>query len=76
MWWFIAFIVSAGLSYAFAPKPTTPESMEPGDVETPEMGEGSEIPVLFGTRDVGDASVVWYGDIKTVAVKKSTGGKK
>ena len=45
------------------------------EIEAPIAEEGVEIPVLFGTRDLNGPNVVWYGDLKTVAIK-SKGGKK
>lgn len=46
-----------------------------GEVNAPTAEEGREIPVLFGTRDLSAPNVVWYGDVKTSAVRKK-GGKK
>lgn len=73
MFWFaVAFIVVFAVAYATMPKPT---GATLGTVESPTAEEGIAIPVLFGTRVVSSANVVWYGDIKSVAVKKK-GGKK
>jgi hypothetical protein len=63
------------LSYLLAPKPKSMPPAAVGDGDIPIAEEGGEIPVLFGTRDIGGANVVWYGDIRTVAIK-SKGGKK
>lgn len=74
MWWYIAvFIVALVVAYAYAPKPESTAKLQ--QVEAPTADEGREIPVLFGTRDIKQSNVVWYGDIKTVAIKKK-GGKK
>ena len=36
------------------------------------------LPVLFGTRVIRQANVVWYGDVKTTEIRQSSGsgGKK
>ena len=76
MWWYIAvFIVALVVAYAMAPKPQSQPPAGLGDIVAPTAEEGLEIPVLFGTRDLKGANVVWYGDIKTVAIRKK-GGKK
>jgi hypothetical protein len=76
MFWFIALFVAAlVVSYATAPKPQSQKPAGLGEIQAPVAEEGIEIPVLFGTRDLKGANVVWYGDLKTVAIK-SKGGKK
>ncbi len=63
------------LSAMLAPKPQNPKPGGLGDIKVPQAKEGDSIPVLFGTRDIAAPNVVWYGDLKTVAVK-AKGGKK
>ena len=46
----------------------------PEEFKSPSIREGKEIPVLFGTNDVKDYTVVWLGDVSTVAIRKK-GGK-
>lgn len=73
MWWTIAlFVVSFAISAIFQPKAQSPAV---GQVEAPTAEEGRAIPVLFGTRDIKQANVVWYGDLRVSAIKKK-GGKK
>lgn len=73
MFWFaVVFIVAFAVAYATMPKPQGPTL---GTVESPTAEEGRAIPVLFGTRVISSVNVVWYGDIRTEAVKKK-GGKK
>ena len=69
------FVVALVISYSLTPKPqnTKPAGLEEIQVPTAEVGR--EIPVLFGTRDLTGPNVVWYGDLRTVALKKR-GGKK
>ncbi len=75
MWFFVIALVALVVGYALAPKPSGQQNATQGTVEAPTADEGREIPVLFGTRDIKGANVVWYGDIKAVAIKKK-GGKK
>lgn len=71
----IVFIAAFVLSYALMPKPQTQPPAGLGDIKAPTAEEGREIPVLFGTRDIESPNVVWYGHLRTVAIKKK-GGKK
>lgn len=76
MWFLIALFVGAlVLSFAFQPKIQTQKPAGLSEIQAPIAEEGVEIPVLFGTRDLNGPNVVWYGDLKTVAIK-SKGGKK
>ena len=76
MWNFvIQFVVSLAISYLTAPKPKSRPPAGLGDVQAPTAEVGREIPVLFGTRDLDGPNVVWYGDLRTSAIK-SKGGKK
>lgn len=76
MFWFIAaFVVGLVVSIALAPKPQTQKPAGLGDITAPTAQEGLEIAVLFGTRDFNGPNCVWYGDLRTVAIK-SKGGKK
>lgn len=71
----IVFIVALVVSYSMIPKPQTKPPAGLGDIKAPTAEEGREIPVLFGTRDLAGPNVVWYGDLRTEAIKKK-GGKK
>jgi len=78
MWWFIGIlVVSMFVSYALTPKSayTTADPATIDDIQAPTASQGRSIPVLFGTRLIKNENVVWYGDLKTKAVKKK-GGKK
>lgn len=76
MWWYIAaFAVALVASFALAPKPQSQPPPSLDDIQTPTAEAGIEIPVLFGTRDMNGPNVLWYGDLKTSAIK-SKGGKK
>jgi len=76
MWPFIiAFVVSLAVSYAFAPKPQTTPPAGLDEIKAPTAEEGREIPILFGTRIIRSANVVWYGDFRTKAIKSKSGKK-
>jgi len=72
---FAGLVIGLALSYVLAPKPESrpPAALE--DIQVPTAEEGIEIPVLFGCRDIRGPNVVWYGDLRTIAIK-SSGGKK
>jgi len=75
MWFYIAFAVLLVAAFVFAPKPpqTPPAGID--SIKAPTAEEGREIPILFGTRRIQSLNVVWYGDVRTTAIK-SSGGKK
>ena len=69
------FVVALVISYSLTPKPQNAKPAGLEEIQAPTAEVGREIPVLFGTRDLTGPNVVWYGDLRTVPVKKS-GGKK
>lgn len=76
MWFFaVLFVGSLAVGLLLAPKPQNQKPAGLGEITAPTAEEGIEIPVLFGTRDFNGPNVVWYGDLKTTAIK-SKGGKK
>lgn len=77
MWeWVVYFVVALLVSYSMMPKPQSQPAPGIGEVKAPTAEEGREIPVLFGTRDLEGPNVVWHGDLRTVPIRKSGGGKK
>lgn len=76
MFLFIAGVaVALVVSYALAPKPQSRPPAGLNELKVPTAEEGREIPVLFGCRKIESPNVVWYGDLRTKAIK-SDGGKK
>lgn len=71
----IIWVVALVAAIAMMPKPQSVPPAGLGDIKAPTAEEGREIPVLFGTRDIDGPNVVWYGHLRSVAVKKK-GGKK
>lgn len=66
----VAFAVSLAVSFAMAPKTQSVKAAGLGDFTVPTAEDGREIPVLFGTREITGPNVVWYGDLRTVAIRK------
>lgn len=75
MWQFIVFAVALVIGFAMIPKPQIQPPASLTDVQAPTAEEGREIAVLFGTREIRGPNVVWYGDLRTEAIRKK-GGKK
>ena len=78
MWQQLIVSIALGLlSSLLTPKPkvNTPKPAGLGDFDVPVAEVGKSIPVLFGTRELKNMNVIWYGHLKTVAIKKK-GGKK
>jgi len=78
MAWWIAAIFVGSLILGLVLAPRQPQTQKPAgfsDIKAPVAEEGLEIPVLFGTRDFTGANCVWYGDLRTQAIK-AKGGKK
>lgn len=76
MWVQLAlFVASLVISYLTRPKVKF-DSPKAGEIEAGATATaGGEIPVLFGSRNITGQNIVWWGDTKTVAIKKK-GGKK
>ena len=76
MWGFLlAVAVAVVAMYALAPKPERQPPPGVEDLEAPVAEDGKEIPVLFGCRDIRGPNVVWYGNLRTVAIKSKAGKK-
>ena len=76
MWFYaIIFVAALVVSYNMMPKQESDPPVGLDSIQTPTAEIGREIPVLFGTRKIEGPNVVWYGDLRTVAIKKK-GGKK
>lgn len=75
IWEYVFFAVLALYVYTNIP---TPQSVRPaglGDFDIPTSDSTRDIQVIFGSPEIKSADVVWYGDLKTVAIRKK-GGKK
>ena len=74
-WFIVVFIVAMVVGYAMLPKPQTSPPPGLNSVQVTTAEEGREIGVLFGTKEISGPNIVWYGDFRSVAIKKK-GGKK
>lgn len=68
----IWFIVMTLVSVALAPKPRAPRPAALEDFSLPVAEEGRPIPVAFGEVEITGANVLWYGDLSTRKIKKSS----
>lgn len=68
-WNIIIAIASYALQLALTPKPQNAKAKSLEDFQAPTAEEGREIPVVFGTSDIADPNVTWYGDLKKTAIK-------
>lgn len=78
MWNFLIMVaISAIVTYALMPRSQSPQQKPAalGDFNFPTADESRSIPVVFGTVKLADPNVVWYGDLRTRAIRKR-GGKK
>ncbi|MGA0610572.1 hypothetical protein [Caldimonas sp. KR1-144] len=76
MWVQLAILVIAALvSYALAPKPPQPKAPSLSDFDLPVAEQGRPVPVIFGTVTVTGPNVIYYGNLRTTAIK-AKGGKK
>jgi Putative phage tail protein/Protein of unknown function (DUF2793) len=66
------FLISTLASIALAPKPPKPKPASLEDFDVPTAEEDRPIPVLFGTKRITGANVVWYGDLSTSKIKKGS----
>lgn len=75
---FVNLLISAAASYVYfllSPKPKPPKPATLEDFDIPKAEEGQSIGKVFGTVLVRDATVHWYGDLKTRAIKSKSGKK-
>jgi len=68
-------VISYALTVYMAPDQPSPSPAKIGDINVNTAEEGLPIPVIFGKPWITAANCVWYGDLRTEAIK-SKGGKK
>jgi len=66
----IVFIICMAISFLMTPEADEGKSATLDDMNVPTAEVGRAIPVVFGTKFVQAANVVWYGDFKSHAYKK------
>ena len=68
-------IVSSFVTAALTPKPEPPKPSTIDDFDAPTADDGRPIPWVFGTVWIKGPNVVWFGALRSTAIK-SKGGKK
>ena len=70
MWQLVVlWVITTALSYYLQRKAATnQDGPKPGSIKAPTAEAGREIPVLFGTKEMEGPMIVWYGDLKTIAM--------
>lgn len=71
--YYVVVIAMAVYSFVASNKQNQPNALTLDEVKPPVAEEGKSIPVLFGTRDLHGANVVWYGDLRTTPVQTDSG---
>lgn len=70
IWNYIFFAVVSLYVYSNIPKPQDAKRPGINEIDVPTADPSRDIPVIFGTVDYRSPNTVWYGDYKTVAIKK------
>lgn len=74
--WAVGMLVASYfIQTLIAPKPETPKPATLEDFDLPQVEEGTAQAVIFGDVWCPDWHVLWYGNLRTSAIK-SKGGKK
>lgn len=74
----ITWVITAVISAWLAPRPKVQDAQpgQIGDKDIPMVSADAPIPVLFGTRVLSQPNVVWWGDVRVIPIRRSSGGKK
>lgn len=73
-WTVVVWLALMVISALMTKSPKT-VSQKPGEFDATTVDSSSPVPVLFGTRLMSNPNLVWYGDVRTKAIK-TKGGKK
>jgi hypothetical protein len=73
----IIWVITTVISALLAPRPKVQDAQpgQIGDKDIPIASQDAPIPVLFGTRVLSQPNVVWWGDVRVVPIRRSSGGK-
>ena len=69
----LLFVATTVVGALLAPHPQGPQPSALGDFSLPTAEEGRAIPVVFGTCMIKGGNTVWWGDLKTKAIKQGGG---
>lgn len=78
MWGFLInliYMVIASLIIALLTKPKVQNAKPENPDGAPTIADDAMIPVLFGTRDLTQNNVVWWGDTHYDPIYAKSGGK-
>lgn len=75
VWAIAMMIASYAIQALMAPKSVQPKPAALEDFDFPQVDEGTPQSIVFGDVWISDWHVLWYGNMRTTAVK-SDGGKK
>jgi hypothetical protein len=73
MWQLAWFVFTTIVSELLRPKPANRPAASLGDFNFPTAEDGRPLPIVAGTVLVSGHNVVWYGDLRKSAIRKSTG---
>lgn len=66
---FLYFVAAVAIQYFMAPKPPDAKPAALSDFDIPTASESRPIPVVFGTVTITGSNCVWYGALRSVAIK-------
>jgi Putative phage tail protein len=69
----LLFVATTVVGALLAPHPRGPQPSALGDFSVPTATEGRAIPVVFGTCIIKGGNTVWWGDLKSKAIRVSSG---
>lgn len=69
----LLFVATTVVGALLAPHPRGPQPSALGDFSIPTASEGRAIPVVFGTCIIKGGNTVWWGDLKSKAIKVGGG---
>lgn len=75
LWAIGMLIASYAIQALLAPKPVTPKPSSLEDFDFPQIEEGTPQSVIFGDVWIKDWQVLWYGNLRTSAVKSESAKK-
>lgn len=75
VWAIGALVASYAITAMLAPKPETPKPAALKDFDFPQVDEGTPQAVIFGDVVADGWQILWFGNMRTSAIK-SKGGKK
>lgn len=69
-------VVTSFIVGLLTPRPKAKNAEPRNPTGIPTIEDDAIIPVLFGTRELKQNNVLWYGDLYAQPITKKSGGKK